>query len=177
MKKILIIIFCILLLSSCTKSTLIGDKLTDKATEQQQEQVKQEVLKLLEQEYNQPFKIVDYSYEYGTHWKDKTCAIASMCPKEIYGVYKMKIETIETPNLSLNIRIEDDGKNFMDDFKKTYVPIFYCGALGSYYDDLRINKSKVNTDYLDKAEKYCDNRGQKELYERSKYIYLRNLSK
>ncbi|KFJ42300.1 hypothetical protein IBE48_04920 [Francisella philomiragia] len=157
MKKVLIVIFCVLLLSSCTKSTLIGDKLTDKATEQQQEQVKQEVLKLLEQEYNQPFKIVDYNYDYSVHWKDKTCAIASMCPKVFYGVYSFKIQSINNPIIIMQIRMEDT-KEGLQWFKSNQLNNYYCSSLTQIFRSK--NQNYINQDDLEKAKRYCDSRGQ-----------------
>ena len=42
-------------------------KLAPKASDEKQEAVKQEVLQLLKKEYNQPFKILDFNYDYKFH--------------------------------------------------------------------------------------------------------------
>jgi len=58
-------------------------QLAPKADEQ-----KQEVLNLLEKEYNQPFKIVDYSYD--IHYPAGNCS-GDSCKVRKFGTYKFKI--------------------------------------------------------------------------------------
>jgi hypothetical protein len=166
LRKIIIMSLCLFLLGCATT-------LAPKANNQEQEKVKQEVLNLLEKEYSQPFKIIDYSYNYGTHYP----AGNSTDPRILeYGAYKFKIQAVDKPYVSLGVRIDDDGKDFMNDFRKTYLPVFYCGALGGYFDDLRINHIKnTNKEELNKAEELCNSRNQSVYYEKYKSEYLKSI--
>ncbi|KFJ42365.1 hypothetical protein IBE48_04930 [Francisella philomiragia] len=175
MKKILIIIFCVLLLSSCAKEVLIGDKLTDKATDKQQEQFKENILELFENQYNQPFKISDFKYEYGTHWKDKSCVIASMCPKEIYGTYSFYIEAIKNPIIKIKLVI-NDKKGSLEFIKNHFIDTAYCSSLADYYLLLANKNAVINQKGLDIGEKYCDSIGQ-DFYKKGKKVYLKSLNK
>ena len=163
MKKILTLAFICLFLASCSKAILVGDELAPKATEQQQEEVKKEVLKLLEEEYNQPFKIVDYKYDYGVHWEDNTCRLA-VCPKVFYGTYIFEVQSIDNPIISPKFKIVDRKglQKELQDFKDYWVKIQYCGAFGNYWKE---HKHDKNNNPLEQAKKYCDTRGQKGQYD------------
>jgi hypothetical protein len=150
-------------------------KLAPKASNEKQEVVKKEVLQLLEKEYNQPFKIVDYSYSYDTHYPAGNCS-GDSCKVRKFGIYLMTIESVNKPNVSLGVKIEDQYPNIMKKFKENYLPVFYCGALGGYFDSLRINHIKnTNKEDLAKAEELCNSRNQSIYYEKSKSEYLKSI--
>jgi hypothetical protein len=150
-------------------------KLAPKASDEKQEAVKQEVLQLLEKEYKQPFKVVDYSYSYDTHYPAGNCS-GDTCTLRKFGTYNIKIKTVDNPIISLKIRLYDNGQNMIEDFKKTYLNRFYCGALGSHFDDLRINHIKnTNKKYLVEAEELCNSRNQQIYYKKPKEEYLKSI--
>ena len=106
--KISLILFTAIVLSSCMPYMIKAE--SDGATKEQQEQVKQEVLKLLTDEYKQPFKLEDFNYKYDTHWKHIDCQIAGYCPKVRYGTYSFKIQAVDNPIVTMNFDIKDKGK-------------------------------------------------------------------
>jgi hypothetical protein len=158
MKKILALAFVCLVLSSCSKAIIVGEELAPKATEQQQEEVKQEVLKLLEEEYNQPFKMVDYKYDYGVHWQDNTCQLA-VCPKEYYGIYWFTVKAIENPEIVVKFRVFGTQEGLAD--FQNRVKFLYCDGFADYW---KKNSFKTNDSVLNKNKKYCDDRGQTSRY-------------
>ncbi|WP_035718539.1 hypothetical protein, partial [Francisella sp. W12-1067] len=104
----------------CAKSLWLGNKLSDKATKQQQEQVMQEVMQLLKQEYNQPFKLLNYKYEYKKHYDlGGNC---HYCDVVKYGTYYFKIQALDNPIIVMDFRIDDINKSstneLLEDFKK-----------------------------------------------------------
>ncbi|KEI35398.1 hypothetical protein FRA_34c06130 [Francisella sp. W12-1067] len=156
-----------MLLTSCAKSLWLGNKLSDKATKQQQEQVMQEVMQLLKQEYNQPFKLLNYKYEYKKHYDlGGNC---HYCDVVKYGTYYFKIQALDNPIIVMNFRIDDINKSstneLIENFKKDQLKYLYCIALAKHY----INEKKLLTDKLTNIEvttnNYCDLRNQKEVYD------------
>ncbi|QIV95720.1 hypothetical protein EDC55_1222 [Allofrancisella inopinata] len=164
---ILTLLLSIMLLTSCAKSLWLGSKLSDKATKQQQEQVKQEVMELLEKEYNQPFKLLNYKYEYKRHYDlGGNC---HYCDVVKYGTYYFNIKAVNNPIIVMDFRI-DDMKNsstneLIEGFKKDQLKYLYCIALAQHY----IDEKKLLTDKLTDIEvttnNYCDLRNQKEVYD------------
>ncbi|WP_035719777.1 hypothetical protein [Francisella sp. W12-1067] len=164
---ILTLLLSIMLLTSCAKSLWLGNKLSDKATKQQQEQVMQEVMQLLKQEYNQPFKLLNYKYEYKKHYDlGGNC---HYCDVVKYGTYYFKIQALDNPIIVMNFRIDDINKSstneLIENFKKDQLKYLYCIALAKHY----INEKKLLTDKLTNIEvttnNYCDLRNQKEVYD------------
>jgi len=165
--KTFTVIFLIVLLSSC------GTQLSPKASKQEQKEVKDKILKLLKDEYNQPFKIIDFNYSYDTHYPNGNC---SDCRILKYGIYIFKVEAVNNSILSLKVKLYDNGQNMIEDFKKTYLDRFYCGALGSYFDDLRMKQIKnPNKADLSRAENLCNSRNQTIYYEKPKEEYLKSI--
>ncbi|QIV94119.1 hypothetical protein [Allofrancisella frigidaquae] len=163
-----------MLLTSCAKSLWLGNKLSDKATKQQQEQVKQEVMQLLKQEYNQPFKLLNYKYEYKKHYDlGGNC---HYCDVVKYGTYYFKIQALDNPIIVMNFRIDDIKKSstneLLEDFKKNLLVNLYCGiGVADYYIKARKEKIVVDHKNLEKAEKYCQSRNQQEQYTFFKKTY------
>jgi hypothetical protein len=128
-------------------------KLAPKADKQKQEEVKQEVLKLLEKEYNQPFNVLDYKYEYK---KDYDLAgNCHYCDIVKYGVYYFKIQAVDNPIIIMNIRVQDTG-NGLNWFKEYTVKHSYCAKFSDIYE----NKKNYPLKNIQIAEKVCDSRGE-----------------
>jgi len=148
--NLIFIAFCILVLSSC------GTPLAPKATKQEQEQFKQKILNMLEQEYSQPFKVLDFDYSYETHYPKGNC---SDCRVLKYGTYTFKIQAIDNPVIVMSFIITDN-KNIkgFEEFKSHYIKTKYCVALSQLF--LQKRQNKVNQINLEKAKQYCDKKGQ-----------------
>lgn len=160
--KLIIAIFMLLLLSSCIPYKIKAE--ANSATTEQQNEVKQQVLKLLTDEYKQPFKLEDFSYKYETHWEHIDCQIAGYCPKVQYGTYYLKIKAIDNPIIVMHIEIKDKNKEsikrLINSFKKSQLKDLYCGAFFTYYGMTLKNNKKLQQPYTNRIEKFCDNRGQ-----------------
>ncbi|WP_035721769.1 hypothetical protein, partial [Francisella sp. W12-1067] len=144
----------------CAKSLWLGNKLSDKATKQQQEQVKQEVMQLLEKEYNQPFKLLNYKYEYKRHYDlGGNC---HYCDVVKYGTYYFKIQAPDNPIIVMDFRIDDMKKSstneLLEDFKNKKLSTEYCVTLSKIY--MYQKQKTVDQSNLERAKKYCNNRGQ-----------------
>ena len=133
-------------------------KLAPKANEKEQEKVKQEVLQLLEKEYSQPFKIVDYSYSYDTHYPAGNCS-GETCTIRKFGTYDFKIQAVDNPIIVMSFIITDDDhvKGFKK-FKEHYVKTKYCVSLSQIF--LSKKQDTVDRKYLQKAKVYCDSKNQ-----------------
>ncbi|AIT09730.1 hypothetical protein LO80_06975 [Candidatus Francisella endociliophora] len=142
--------FILFFLSSCSLETL-----SPKASKQEQEQVKQEVLSILEKEYNQPFKILDFNYDYKFHYKVSFLVVVG----KRYGTYTFKLRTVNKPILSSTIKLTDMQESPISNFKELYLKNFYCGTLASYYKHGKLNSS-IRNNGVEQVKKYCDERGQ-----------------
>ena len=76
------------------------------ANNNQQEQVKNAVLKSLEQEYKQPFKILDFNYKYQSHSNPHDCVFL-YCKTEKYGTYYFKIQAVDNPIIVMDFKMND----------------------------------------------------------------------
>lgn len=107
--KLIILTFLVTTLVSCgAYQYTTAKKESNEATQEQQEQVKTQVIKLLEEEYKQPFKLEDFSYKYERHWVDSSCQM-SFCEMEKYGTYYFKVQAINNP-IIMDFKIDDDKK-------------------------------------------------------------------
>jgi hypothetical protein len=156
LNKIIALVLMFGLTIGCsTKELLIPEKLSQQATKLQQKEFKQEILGLLEKQYSQSFKIVGFRYVYKTNYDlGGNCYY---CKAVKYGTYFFKIETVDKPYLSTNVKVADNESSAIDTFKEFYLNGFYCGALSSYY---KRNSNYADKGSLEKAKKYCDARGQ-----------------
>ncbi|AJI53451.1 hypothetical protein [Francisella philomiragia] len=155
-KTFIISLFCFFLLN-CSSG----------ASYNQQQEVKVEVLKLLEREYKQPFKLEKFKYEYKTHYPNASGNV----PYETFGTYYFKVQAVNNPIVVMDFRINDglatkDSINgLIESFKKTQLKDLYCLGLAQHY----VNEKKLLTDKLTKQElqanEYCDSIGQKKVYD------------
>lgn len=138
-------------------------KESNEATQEQQQEVKTQVMKLLEEEYKQPFKLEDFSYKYERHWVDNSCQL-SLCDMEKYGTYHFEIQAVDNPIIELEFNIDDENKesikDVVDSFKKNQLSKVYCSAFARYYSDFVNNKAKKIQPYFGSTAKFCDSRGQ-----------------
>ncbi|QIV96267.1 hypothetical protein EDC55_10185 [Allofrancisella inopinata] len=161
MKQIQIItlfFLCCFLTSCMTTAATYGyleRSISPKATKEQQQQVKQQVMQLLEKEYKQPFKLESFEYKYQTHNRPGSFDFAE------YGTYYFKIEAVDNPVIVMNFRIDDMKKSstneLIEGFKNKKLKDLYCGSLESYYLNL---ETEISQPYANEAEKYCDSRDQ-----------------
>jgi len=172
--KISLILLTTIVLSSCMPYMIKAE--SDGATKEQQEQVKQEVLKLLTDEYKQPFKLEDFSYKYERHWVDSTCQM-SFCEMEKYGTYNFKVKAIDNPIITMNFKFDDEKKesikDVIDSFKKNQLHDRYCRGFASYYLDVMNDRKKIIQPYTEKTEKYCNKKDQI-WYQEYKDYYLKH---
>ena len=128
--KIFIVSILFVSLGSC------ATKLSDKASNETQEQVKKEVMQALENYYKQPFKLEKFSYKYKTDYGD----VSGNHPSVTFGQYHFKISAEENPIIKFDFVINDDDKkgsinSLIDSFKKDQLSHLYCGlGLANYYD-------------------------------------------
>jgi hypothetical protein len=151
-------------------------KESNEATTEQQQAVKTQVMKLLEEEYQQPFKLKDFSYKYERHWVDSTCQM-SFCEMEKYGTYNFKVKAIDNPIITMNFKFDDEKKesikDVIDSFKKNQLHDRYCRGFASYYLDVMNDRKKIIQPYTEKTEKYCNKKDQI-WYQEYKDYYLKH---
>ena len=154
--KITILISFLILLVSC------GTPLSPKRSESEQKQFKQLLLQSLEKEYSQPFKILDFKYEYKTHYPNGAC---NDCRVVKYGTFYFKIKSLANDIIIIDSVIYDNKKEsiktLIDSFKKSRLKTIYCGSFGNYWDKHSDDK---NNKALEKTMKYCNDRGQEKAY-------------
>ncbi|MBK2258023.1 hypothetical protein [Francisella philomiragia] len=164
---ILLVIFS-LFLSSC------ATKMSTEADNAEQQKVKKQVLQLLEEEYNQPFKIESFNYKYETHYPSGNCMD---CRIKKYGTYHFQIQAVDNPIIELEFNIDDENKesikDVVDSFKKDQLKELYCNSLRAYYRASIIDKIKVEQPNTKLGEKFCSNRGQA-WYQEYKDYYLKH---
>ncbi|MEY8672820.1 hypothetical protein AB9G22_00325 [Francisella philomiragia] len=152
-------------LSSCS---LFGG-----ASYKEQQEVKSQVMKLLEEEYKQPFKLENFEYKYETHYEYSFFWINW----ETYGTYHFQIQAVDNPIIELEFEIKDKNKesikDVVDSFKKNQLKELYCNSLRAYYRASIIDKIKVEQPNTKLGEKFCSNRGQA-WYQEYKDYYLKH---
>lgn len=145
-----------------------AEKGSDEATTEQQQEVKNQVMKLLKEEYKQPFKLEDFSYKYERHWVDNSCQM-SFCEMKKYGTYYFKVKAVNNPIIELEFDVRQVGKygikslstikDLIDFFKKNQLKDVYCLGLSQYYKKNLDNNTKVKQPETREAEDYCRSRG------------------
>ena len=99
--KTIILSVALISLFSCS------ERLSPKRSDAEQQQVKQQVMKLLEAEYHQPFKLEEFNYKYDTKYK-----YGFLYKKgETSGLFKFKIQAINNPIISTDFYIFDGKKD------------------------------------------------------------------
>ncbi|AIT09004.1 hypothetical protein LO80_02770 [Candidatus Francisella endociliophora] len=147
-----------------TVKSTFPKKLSEEATKEQQEEVKAQVMKLLEEEYKQPFKLESFDYKYETHVSSNS--IPANYYK--YGTYYFKVQAVDNPIIIMDFIIDDDSttketiKPLITSFKKKQLNTIYCSSFGTYWKEHKNDKNNIA---LEKTKKYCDARGQTEDYD------------
>lgn len=158
-KNLVLALFFVALSSCGAYQYTTAKKESNKATKEQQQQVKNQVMKLLEEEYKQPFKLEDFSYKYERHWVDSSCQM-SFCEMEKYGTYYFKVKAIDNPIILMDFKIDDDKKetvkDVIDSFKKNQLKEVYCVGLIFYYSENIENNTKVKEPITSKNRAFCD---------------------
>jgi hypothetical protein len=159
MKKLIkfsFVIVFLVILSSCTK-------LAPKRSEAEQHQVKERVIKLLEQEYKQPFEIESFKYEYKTNYEYSFFYVKG----DTYGTFKFKIKAVDNPIIEMDFEIIDNNelfskyeqnepvKGLVGWFKKNQLSQLYCTSLRMYYKNLTDSNQKVKQPNTEIAENFC----------------------
>ncbi|AIT08854.1 hypothetical protein LO80_01910 [Candidatus Francisella endociliophora] len=166
-KIAILFVFMVSLISCGAYQYTTAKRESNEATTEQQQKVKTEILKLLEDEYKQPFKLKDFNYTYERHWVDNTCQM-SFCKMEKYGIYSFKVQAVDNPIIIMNFKINDGDvtkasiKPLIDAFKKHQLNTIYCSSFGNYWKE---HKNDKNNDALEKIKEYCDEKGQTESYD------------
>ena len=145
--------------TQATYNNAFPEKWSEKATKEQQQEVKNKVMKLLEEEYKQPFKLESFEYKYEKHHETG----GSINVRE-YGTYYFKIRAVDNPAIEIDFNINQQKtlKETIGSFKKRRLYKIYCGAFGSYWQD---HKNDKDNQALEKTKKYCDDKGQKGQYD------------
>lgn len=158
MKKIkgLIIGLLLVILSGCV-TTLFGG-----ASKQQQQEVKEQIMESLTDYYKQPFKLLDFSYDYGSHSNPSIDCVFLYCKTEDYGIYHFKIQAVDNPIITMKFSIPDGMvkesiKPLIDSFKKSQLNSVYCSAFAGYYGKIVDNYGRFKQPYTKQTEKFCDN--------------------
>lgn len=129
------------------------DKLAPKATKEDLEKVKQTFVRMLEAEYQQPFKVIDFKYSYDVHMS--TWEVSGRIEAWQYGEYWLKIQAVNNPFIVIEIHTTDNtGLDKMyADYKKSFINKDYCSAFDhifnqSYYSFFDSNRSTVKPFYM-----------------------------
>lgn len=96
-----LVITIVILLSSCSKAVLVGEKKSAEATKEKQEEVKVQVMKLLEEEYKQPFKLESFDYKYENHFYGGDLTSSE------YGTYYFKVQAVDNPIIVMDFNFND----------------------------------------------------------------------
>lgn len=167
--KMMVIFFLLLHLLGCAK------RLAPQRTEAEQQYVKQQVMQLLEQEYQQPFQLERFKYEYKTQYPNAS----GNRPYTTFGVFTFTVKAVTNPIIKFNFTINDNNEvsvnELIDTFKKSQLKRLYCGiGLVGYYEYINNNNNKkVKEPYIEEAEKYCSSIGQNR-YKLYKEYYLKH---
>jgi hypothetical protein len=83
-----------------------SERLSPKRSDAEQQEVKQQVMKLFDDEYHQPFELKSFNYKYDTKYK-----YGFLYKKgETSGLFKFKIQAINNPIISTDFYIFDGEK-------------------------------------------------------------------
>jgi hypothetical protein len=104
--KTIILSVALISLFSCS------ERLSPKRSDAGQQQVKQQVVKSLEEYYKQPFKLEDFKYEYKKQYPSGNCQGAS-CNIIKLGTYTFKIKAVDNPIIKIDLELIDN-KEFLD---------------------------------------------------------------
>jgi hypothetical protein len=138
-----------------------SERLSPKRSDAEQQEVKQQVMKLFDDEYHQPFELKSFNYKYDTKYK-----YAFLYAKgETSGMYSFKVAAINNPAIISSFHIfdgkEESIKELIDSFKKNRLKTIYCGSFSDYWYKHRKDKGNKA---LEEMVKYCNYRGQEEEY-------------
>jgi len=97
LKQIIILISVVSLFSCASTATL--DKTKDV-------EIQKEVIKVLQEEYKQPFKILDFKYKYESHTSPTSDCVFLYCKSRKYGTYYFKVKAINNPIITMNFKLE-----------------------------------------------------------------------
>jgi hypothetical protein len=103
--KTIILSVALISLFSCS------ERLSPKRSDAGQQQVKQQVVKLLEEEYKQPFELESFDYEYKTQYPNAS----GNKPYTTFGVFNFKIKAINNPVIIMDFDFRDDKKDSIKD--------------------------------------------------------------
>ena len=179
--RIITLIFLVSSLVGCgAYQYTTAKKESNEATKEQQEEVKTQVMKLLEEYYKQPFELKSFDYSYERTWEDSSCQM-SFCKMIKYGIYKFKVEAINNPIIKFDFVISENKKesinSLIDSFKKNQLKGVYCNiGLDNYYSYLNDNNTKAKQPNTDDTVKYCESIGQTQ-YSLARDYYLKHESK
>jgi hypothetical protein len=154
--KVFILIVIALSIVSCSSG----------ASYKQQQEVKAEVMKLLKQEYKQPFKLLSFEYKYKSHTNPAMDCVFLYCKSEKYGTYYFKVKAINNPIIIMDFSINDglatkeSIKPMIDSFKSKQLKEVYCDAFAGYYGKIVDNYGKLEQPYTTITTKFCNSRGQ-----------------
>jgi hypothetical protein len=168
--KIIVVSFLLIGLGSC------ATKLSPERNKNQQQQVKKQVIKALEDYYKQPFELIDFSYKYESYSDPHDCVFL-YCKTKKSGQYVFNVKAIDNPIIEFKIIINDDKKesinDLVDSFKKNQLNSVYCMGLTNYYRYINNNSLTLKQPYTEQAEKYCSSIGQ-ERYKLYQNYYLKH---
>jgi hypothetical protein len=99
MKLFKTIILSLLLIS------LVGCATTQ--TNNKENQIKEQVLKLLEKEYKQQFKIQNFNITYESYARSDTGCVFFFCtPQEKFETYNLKIQAVDNPIIVMTVKLD-----------------------------------------------------------------------
>ncbi|MBK2268371.1 hypothetical protein [Francisella philomiragia] len=75
-RSLLLFLFFVAVSSCGAYQYATAKKESDEATQEQQQEVKTQVMKLLEEGYKQPLKLEDFIYKYERLWIDNSCQLS-----------------------------------------------------------------------------------------------------
>ena len=151
--KIIILTFIVISLFSC------AERLSPKRSDAEQQEVKQQVMKLLEQEYHQAFKLENFEYEYKTQYPNAS----GNRPYVIFGKFTFKVKAIDNSIITMDFAINDDKKESVNElifsFKKNQLMIVYCVGLIDYYSTLNKNNESAKQPNTNDTRALCEKIG------------------
>ena len=169
--KIFLSVFLVFGLASCATIE------SPRASNAMQQYVKQKVLQELEKEYHKQFKIITFSYKYKSYSSPQNDCVFLFCKTHKRGYFYFKVKQKDNPLITMDFKIiqENTIQESIQSFNEGDMKRLYCWALEQYYDDHYKNNTKVAQPYTERAEKFCDARGQP-FYERYKKKYLNKVA-
>ncbi|MBK2268375.1 hypothetical protein [Francisella philomiragia] len=120
-------------------------KETPEATTKQQRKVSADIVTMLEKEYHQPFKVLEYTYGYNPHSNGGSDCAFIYCQAHMYGDYKFKIQSVDNPFINIRLYLSDSSgiPNMLKNFKEKDLKREYCSAFGDLFDKSYINEKWV----------------------------------